>query len=179
MTEAANAAPTCPRCDSSLTQGQSNNARVWGCLRCGGIWLDHDTSQRVATVLDRDLMFLADGAARVAASAGDASRAWVLCPVCKINMRPTKIEVAQCSVDVCREHGAWFDRNELQQVMTALVRLKGRAGGGGPSYDAAAAALAGGPAHQADADSGGSTAAVVGEVAVDVTVGALSFLLDW
>jgi Zn-finger nucleic acid-binding protein len=108
----------CPGCASRMIE--SPEARgAWGCTSCGGVWAGVSLANEVASVLDPAMRELADAAGRTA----DARRSRMpepgerRCPECRVQL--TWRELAGVEVDVCSEHGTWFDHGELQRVADA------------------------------------------------------------
>lgn len=140
--------PLCARCRVPLHPGQTPSALLWGCGRCGGIWLDPKGSQLLTQALNSEALALAESAAQQASTTVDTHPAGLPCPLCS---RPLVRRTEPCSrveLDDCPEHGTWFDRGELQQVARALAVA--RAYGGGANRHGigrgAGAALLGGAA---------------------------------
>ena len=110
----------CPTCAVALFAAPTR-AGVHACGACGGIWVDNETTQLVAAVLDPELVELGDRAERNRAGGGplpmDApgSRA---CADCRAPL--VRVNVASTNLDVCSLHGTWFDRAELQRVSRKL-----------------------------------------------------------
>jgi Zn-finger nucleic acid-binding protein len=97
------------------------------CPQCDGLWVDVESFERICA--DREQQAAVLGAASPApphAMSGASGHVrYVPCPVCGQLMN--RINFARCSgviVDVCKGHGTWFDRNELQQIVEFI-----RAGG--------------------------------------------------
>src|SRR4051812_15952509 len=53
---AAASAPTCPRCTGPLFEGRTNDATLFGCGVCGGIWVDNEGSQAIAQRVDPEIV---------------------------------------------------------------------------------------------------------------------------
>jgi Zn-finger nucleic acid-binding protein len=90
------------------------------CFQCGGLFLDGATSKRVVDALDPLAVAASDHASRHA-RANVATEAIAPCPVCSKPLDRMPIEAAGVTVDVCREHGVWFDRDELHRVVRAVA----------------------------------------------------------
>jgi Zn-finger nucleic acid-binding protein len=92
------------------------------CERCGGIWLDVASFERICASREEQSAVL--GAASPAPShqidpTKDGSRIrYSPCPECGELMN--RINFARCSgviVDVCKGHGTWFDASELRAIV--------------------------------------------------------------
>lgn len=109
----------CPRCRTPLNAQQVGNLIMNCCYQCGGLFLDGAASKRVVDVVDPQALATAQ---QVAAHAKGpvANDAVAPCPVCEKPTDRMPIPAASVTVDVCREHGVWFDRDELQRVVQAV-----------------------------------------------------------
>lgn len=108
--------PICPACGGGLSQQQNVPWVVLTCNTCGGVWTDKDATERVATNVDRELMDIASGAAKKCSGEHQAvsptdKRS---CPICGQALIP--IRHARVAIEICREHGTWFDRDELGRM---------------------------------------------------------------
>jgi Zn-finger nucleic acid-binding protein len=107
----------CPRCrDVDLVGLQVGDVRVGECLRCTGLFLDHRTLERVTRRADARaglrLRPLALGPTTPETSA------YLPCPRCGTHMNRRNFgERSGIVVDVCGEHGVWFDRDELARAV--------------------------------------------------------------
>jgi Zn-finger nucleic acid-binding protein len=116
----AASAATCPRCGLPLFEGNANEIAMLGCGRCGGIWLDNTSAQRVVQTFDRAVVALADQVSTRAAFSVDLASA-IACPTCRGPLARTRSPQSGIWIDVCGEHGTWFDRYELGVVFEALA----------------------------------------------------------
>ncbi|MBL8720030.1 MAG: zf-TFIIB domain-containing protein [Myxococcales bacterium] len=112
----------CPRCRVALVEHQTKSTLLSGCLTCGGIFLDHATRGRVVTELDQDVVQAAGLAASHARHQPDV-HAKADCPACGAAMTIQKL-ASGVTIDVCNAHGAWFDRDELPQLVAALTAMR-------------------------------------------------------
>lgn len=115
----AAAAARCPRCGLPLFEGSANGIAMLGCGRCGGIWLDNASAQRAVQTMDRAVVALADQVSNRAAFDVDVGAA-IACPACQRPLARTRSPQSGIWIDVCGEHGTWFDRYELGLVFDAL-----------------------------------------------------------
>lgn len=106
----------CPVCRNPMIVLELDQVEVDYCTDCAGIWLDAGELE----------LLLGDAAAahRVmdAFSAAETSETPRRCPICRRKMQ--KVQVGEADgkpelIDRCKkEHGLWFDRGELQAVLT-------------------------------------------------------------
>lgn len=105
----------CPACAARMIDGP-DCPEAWACTACGGVWAGTGPANRVLSVLDPAVRELAHAAERNAATTRERppqARARC-CPDCRAPLAVR--ELAGIGVDVCPEHGTWFDRGELQRV---------------------------------------------------------------
>lgn len=110
----------CPRCRVPLTAQQADRFLMHCCFQCGGLFLDGATSKRVVDALDPKAIEASNHASRHA-RVQVATDAIAPCPMCSNALERLSIPAASVTVDVCREHGVWFDRDELHKVVTAVT----------------------------------------------------------
>ena len=101
------------------------------CAECHGVWVTRETIDRMVAshADDTILLALAPGLAATQASfavgAGVETVRYRPCPVCRTLMnRVNYARISGIIVDVCREHGTWFDVHELPALLQFV-----RAGG--------------------------------------------------
>jgi Zn-finger nucleic acid-binding protein len=108
----------CPACGVPMLRGTLGPNTLHECEKCFGIWLDTATFERLCREAEKQ------AAALPAVSLGQAYVTdlgpvrYRRCPVCGQLMN--RVNFAHRSgvvVDVCPNHGTWFDRNELQRII--------------------------------------------------------------
>ena len=110
----------CPRCSLPLFRGEDGDVKMSGCGKCGGIWLDNHSCQALVQRPQQstiDLVERADARARVYAEAHDP----VACVECGSTCARVRLDKGGAVVDVCQDHGTWFDRYELALVAHAYL----------------------------------------------------------
>ena len=113
--EAARQVRACPRCSAALFGTQAGNLWLQGCSRCGGIWLDHSSAQKVTDSFCAEAVEMAARATKNASHQTDTEPV-VACPVCSDDMRRDDMKEAGVRIDICDKHGTWFDAGELDKV---------------------------------------------------------------
>lgn len=110
----------CPRCHVSMNAVLVGKAHLRVCPNCQGIWVNTDLLEQICA--DREEQGAVLGMAAPAATPDSANVEkeirYVPCPVCSKLMN--RVNFAHCShviVDVCREHGTWFDKDELRRIV--------------------------------------------------------------
>ena len=96
------------------------------CPGCDGLWVDRNSFERICAEKEQQRGVLGHPS-QVSPSTPQAAHQirYIPCPECRKLMN--RVNFANCSgviVDVCREHGTWFDRDELRRIIEFI-----RAGG--------------------------------------------------
>jgi Zn-finger nucleic acid-binding protein len=109
----------CPACGSNLVIATSGDNRFEECPACHGTWLDIQSFQKLASDFERQAAVLLRQHSRDSGRTQTLSHEGLLpCPRCRRPMQ--RYEYAGASgvhVDACREHGIWFDADELQGII--------------------------------------------------------------
>src|SRR6266567_2878532 len=116
----------CPRCRVEMNAVLIGKTDLRECPRCQGIWADSASLQQICTDQERQSAVLGM-ATPLPTTDPDAPEkvSYVPCPICENLMN--RVNFANCShvvVDVCKQHGTWFDRDELRRIVEFI-----RAGG--------------------------------------------------
>lgn len=119
----------CPRCHVALGNFKFITGHmVWRCNDCTGIWMSPDVFHALTRIL------IPNSAAPSLRKRTDAEAA-LACPECERIMDKVwaggggyilpGVPRAGTghAVDRCEVHGTWFDRNELQAVLTSLEKI--------------------------------------------------------
>lgn len=137
----------CPRCHVALTPKRFARARVGYCRRCAGFWVPHDAMHQLLSLKKKDgrkLATLNDARRkgskfkrrlRPGTARHDAAPA--RCPACHHSMRLQPATRDQgVYIDICDDHGTWFDRSELATINDRYARdtLRRSAGGRDSGY---------------------------------------------
>ncbi len=111
----------CPRCDASLREQNVGKSAISICTQCGGLWVGKNVFQEICTREEEQeavLSFKQEPIATVPqTSARRPQRAYIPCPECGKLMNHKNFSGSGTILDWCRDHGSWFDRNELQQIV--------------------------------------------------------------
>jgi len=135
---------TCPACQDghrlANRQVGADGVAVLECGRCAGFWLGHEVFRGLVERANRESLppgatletpqqvAAKFGLPAGAATPGGTERGsfYRPCPVCReLMVRRNYAHESGVIVDLCREHGVWFDADELGRVLAWL-----RAGGG-------------------------------------------------
>ena len=97
---------------------------VHECAACGGLWLDPQSLQRLADAHEKSANVVSVLATRAPAASERVSRKpvevvrYVPCPSCgKLMNRVNFAHSSGIVLDVCKNHGLWLDRGELEQLL--------------------------------------------------------------
>ena len=117
----------CPRCRVEMEAVLIGQTHLEECPRCEGIWADADSLQQICADREQQAAVLGMATATQAPESInlEAHIRYVPCPVCKNLMN--RVNFAHCSgviVNVCNQHGTWFDKDELRRIVEFI-----RAGG--------------------------------------------------
>lgn len=113
----------CPACAVPMLRGTLEQTTLHECGKCFGLWLNTATFERICRDAERQAAVLAAGGPASSSAVPLSPVRYRRCPVCHELMH--RANFAQCSgvvVDVCREHGTWFDMNELQRIVQFIRR---------------------------------------------------------
>lgn len=111
---------SCPRCKVGMFGAALESFLVTACGGCGGVWLDKKTRRRMARKRHSGAVRLAELAARKSTRGAD-TKSKIGCLQCDARMRRKRIKGTNVIVDVCAQHGTWFDKEEMPKVAAALL----------------------------------------------------------
>ncbi len=113
----------CPRCSVEMFLVEVGKTVLSECRRCGGLWVDNTSFQRICE--DREnqerVLGIAVTIQENPIASAPGSRMYVPCPVCtKLMNRLNFGGSSGVIIDWCKDHGSWFDSNELRQIVTFI-----------------------------------------------------------
>jgi Zn-finger nucleic acid-binding protein len=108
----------CPHCRARLVTVRAGDVDLSGCGRCGGIWVDNDSARTLISSPQRVVVELANRAS-ANARGGVPKNATPACPVCTACLETANARGIE--IDICPEHGTWFDTFELQAFVRTLL----------------------------------------------------------
>jgi Zn-finger nucleic acid-binding protein len=109
----------CPRCKLRLQAVTVGQTQLHECQRCGGLWADQASVEHIYADREKQVQVL--GAVQAIAPGtpnAEIKVRYLPCPYCAKLMN--RVNFGRCSsiiVDVCRDHGTWFDRDELRRIV--------------------------------------------------------------
>lgn len=110
----------CPGCSGDMKPVQLAQTPMHSCDQCGSTWLaPNDFAALCADREARGAVMTALGASGVAPTPPTPGKVrYVHCPVCdKVMNRVNFGKMSGIVVDVCKNHGVWFERDELRGVL--------------------------------------------------------------
>jgi Zn-finger nucleic acid-binding protein len=113
----------CPRCHSPLEILEIGETRIRGCNRCDGLWLDVSTFENVCADRERQSAVLGFLQKRTVSGDFKTKIAYVPCPDCgQLMNRNNFAKASGVIVDICKQHGIWFDADELPAIVEFIRR---------------------------------------------------------
>ncbi len=121
----------CPRCRAHLEVAHDDVANVHECPRCGGTFVPADALASIVRSAEAGGPVSTLG--RSEGEPGPLEEVkYLLCPQCHTTMNRVNFgRLSGVIVDVCREHGTWFDAGELTRIVSfaasgGLRRMRAR-----------------------------------------------------
>jgi Zn-finger nucleic acid-binding protein len=110
----------CPRCQVGMNAVVLGQANLRECPRCEGIWAEAASLEQICADREKQAAVLGMAATLSTPTSVEieANIRYVPCPVCRKLMN--RVNFAHCSkvvVDVCQQHGTWFDKDELRRIV--------------------------------------------------------------
>ena len=109
----------CPRGCGDLRAMTLGGVNYDECPACSGMWLEATAFERLTAERERQTPFVLPGAFTRLPKVDVASRVqYVPCPECRTIMN--RMNFAKASgviIDICRDHGVWFDADELRRII--------------------------------------------------------------
>jgi Zn-finger nucleic acid-binding protein len=90
------------------------------CPKCAGLWVDTACLERICAERERQaaVLGMSQPAGVPAGGFTEEKVRYLPCPVCKKLMNRVNFAgYSNVIVDVCKNHGTWFDRDELRRVI--------------------------------------------------------------
>jgi Zn-finger nucleic acid-binding protein len=117
--EVVSAGRKCPRCRIELQVVTIGDSKVLECSKCLGLWLTTKSFERICADKEQQSAVLGSASLEgVDRSVQQTKVNYVPCPECSQLMN--RANFARCSgviIDLCKQHGIWFDRNELSRIV--------------------------------------------------------------
>jgi Zn-finger nucleic acid-binding protein len=110
----------CPRCETRLVVCSVGKNLLNTCPKCGGLWVGKTAFQNICTREEEQeavLGFQFDPPRPAAFNEHRKQRVYIPCPECGKLMNHKNFSGSGTVLDWCRDHGNWFDREELRQII--------------------------------------------------------------
>ena len=113
------AALACPRKCGAMRAVRFGGADMSICETCNGVWIDTVTLQRIVSERLKPSPMIATGIATPAPARINLETVhYAPCPICtRLMNRVNFAHTSGVIVDVCTNHGTWFDTDELRRVL--------------------------------------------------------------
>jgi len=111
----------CPRCEVQMVGGKIGDFPVMECNSCAGMFVPHETFEMIQ---DHSQRVIESGRRhRQPQAVIEETISYVRCPVC-LNMMNRKnfAGVSGVILDVCGDHGIWFDPGEMDKIMDFIAK---------------------------------------------------------
>jgi Zn-finger nucleic acid-binding protein len=110
----------CPRCKENMQSVTLGKTGLRECARCEGLWLDKASFEHICVNAEEQSAVLGAAGPLLTDYSGNVEKEirYLPCPACARLMN--RVNFAHCShviVDVCMQHGTWFDKDELRRIV--------------------------------------------------------------
>jgi len=112
----------CPVCKGALVGTTVGPATLDQCRACGGVWVGQGNFEQLAAdKAERGQVLGALPGVPQAQAVPAGPVRYRPCPKCgKLMNRSNYARISGVVLDVCKDHGLWFDRDELRQVLAFI-----------------------------------------------------------
>jgi Zn-finger nucleic acid-binding protein len=108
----------CPRCSIALQSLRIDSVEIRECERCGGFWSAIETFENVCADKEKQASIIGFIGSYAHTNADPPIVSYVPCPDCSELMnRSNFAKSSGVIVDLCRQHGVWFDAGELPKII--------------------------------------------------------------
>jgi Zn-finger nucleic acid-binding protein/RNA polymerase subunit RPABC4/transcription elongation factor Spt4 len=111
----------CPDCRINLVRGSVAGLALDQCDKCGGIWVDQQTFEKIAADREERGEVMGSLPAQVDKPRTLATVHYRPCPCCaKLMNRQNYAHISGVVLNLCKQHGIWFERDELREVLAFI-----------------------------------------------------------
>jgi Zn-finger nucleic acid-binding protein len=108
----------CPRCRLALEQNTIGDTHLRSCTQCNGVWLDVATFEAICADRESQSAVLGFLDKRTLRGTPMTKINYVPCPDCgQLMNRNNFARASGVIVDICKQHGVWFDADELPSII--------------------------------------------------------------
>lgn len=113
--EIINNIPICPKCKCALENHMFRKTDLDICPKCKGVWLDSLDFNKLTS--ERDVYDDDSIPFEYNRKALSTDTSYIPCPRCNALMhRQNFRRISGVLIDICKDHGAWLDYGELEQI---------------------------------------------------------------
>lgn len=113
----------CPRCKTGLELLKIGETTLRECERCDGTWADVETFEHLCSRGEEQSAVLGFIGDRNRTVEPLATVSYVPCPDCSQLMNRSNFAKASgVIIDICKQHGVWFDASELQRIIEFIQK---------------------------------------------------------
>lgn len=111
----------CPRCKRALQSLLVDDISIRECERCGGFWAASETFESICADQEQQAAVLNFIGSEAHPNSHPIPISYVPCPDCSELMnRSNFARSSGVIIDMCREHGVWFDADELPKIIAFI-----------------------------------------------------------
>lgn len=114
---------SCPRCSKRLEKMQIGDTSFLGCAKCDGLWIAPATFEEICSDAEKRSAVLGFFESREKRPHTLTKVNYVPCPTCRQLMnRSNFARSSGVIVDICKQHGVWFDADELPAIVAFIQK---------------------------------------------------------
>lgn len=108
----------CPRCRVALEKNKIGETSLKSCTNCDGLWLDVESFEAICVDRERQSAVIGFVDKRTLRGQRLTKVNYVPCPDCgELMNRNNFAKASGVVVDICKQHGVWFDADELPSII--------------------------------------------------------------
>ncbi len=113
----------CPRCRNPLETLRVGETAFRGCTGCDGLWVGVSTFENVCADGEKQSAVLGFLKERKSRTHSQTKVNYVPCPDCdQLMNRNNFARASGVIVDICKQHGVWFDADELPSIIEFIQK---------------------------------------------------------
>lgn len=113
----------CPRCKVKLQPIKIGEVVIRECERCGGFWSNRETFESICSNREHQASVLGFSGSYAHPDPNPSTISYVPCPDCRQLMnRSNFARSSGVIVDMCKQHGVWFDAGELPKIIEFIEK---------------------------------------------------------
>lgn len=113
----------CPRCRQGLEEINIEDTQLRACTKCDGMWIGVKTFETICADSERQSAVLGFIGKRTLRGTPLTKVNYVPCPDCgELMNRNNFAKASGVIVDLCKQHGVWFDADELPAIIEFIQK---------------------------------------------------------